>query len=67
MVYFTHGEPEMYDPIGWINQFTEFDEQEISFVPLIARPYFLHKLRKGYLKDREKRTPSDAYPYAAEH
>jgi protoheme ferro-lyase len=50
VVYFTHGEPELYDPIGWINQFNEFDEQKIPFVPLIARPYFLHKLRKGYLR-----------------
>ena len=26
-VYLTHGEPEAYDPIGWINQFREFDER----------------------------------------
>ena len=39
VVYFTHGEPETYDPIGWINQFKEFDEQEIAFVPFIVRPY----------------------------
>jgi protoheme ferro-lyase len=50
VIYFTHGEPETYDPIGWINQFREFDEQKIPFVPLIARPYFLHSLRKKYLK-----------------
>jgi protoheme ferro-lyase len=50
VVYFTHGEPETYDPIGWINQFNEFDEQGIPFVPLVARPYFLHRLRKGYLR-----------------
>jgi sirohydrochlorin ferrochelatase len=50
VIYFTHGEPETYDPIGWINQFNEFDEQGISFVPLVARPYFLHRLRKGYLR-----------------
>ena len=50
VVYFTHGEPQLYDPIGWINQFKEFDEQKIPFVPLVARPYFLHKLRKGYLR-----------------
>ena len=29
VIYFTHGEPETYDPIGWINQFNEFDEQGI--------------------------------------
>jgi sirohydrochlorin ferrochelatase len=50
VIYFTHGEPETYDPIGWINQFNEFDEQGIPFVPLVARPYFLHGLRKGYLR-----------------
>ena len=50
VVYFTHGEPETYDPIGWINQFNEFDEQGISFVPLVARPFFVHQLRDAYLK-----------------
>jgi sirohydrochlorin ferrochelatase len=50
VVYFTHGEPETYDPIGWINQFNEFDEQEISFVPLVARPYFINALRQKYLE-----------------
>jgi protoheme ferro-lyase len=49
VIYFTHGEPETYDPIGWINQFREFDEQKIPFIPLAARPYFLHSLRKKYL------------------
>jgi protoheme ferro-lyase len=50
VVYFTHGEPETYDPIGWINQFNEFDEQGISFVPLLARPFFVHQLRNKYLE-----------------
>lgn len=50
VVYFTHGEPETYDPIGWINQFNEFDEQGISFVPFLARPFFLYRLRQSYLK-----------------
>jgi protoheme ferro-lyase len=50
VVYFTHGEPETYDPIGWINQFNEFDEQGIPFVPLVARPFFIHQLRNAYLK-----------------
>ncbi len=49
VVYFTHGEPETYDPIGWINQFREFDEQGISFVPLLARPFFIYQLRQSYL------------------
>ena len=50
VIYFTHGEPETYDPIGWINQFKEFDEQGISFVPFLIRPYFLYRLRKSYLR-----------------
>jgi sirohydrochlorin ferrochelatase len=49
VVYFTHGEPETYDPIGWINQFNEFDEQGIAFVPLLVRPLFLYRLRQSYL------------------
>lgn len=49
VVYFTHGEPELYDPIGWINQFREFDEQGIAFVPLVARPIFIKRLRDHYL------------------
>ena len=50
VVYFTHGEPETYDPIGWINQFREFDEQKIAFVPFLIRPIFAAKLREGYLR-----------------
>lgn len=50
VVYFTHGEPETYDPIGWINQFKEFDEQGIPFVPFLARPLFIYQLRKKYLQ-----------------
>lgn len=50
VVYFTHGEPDTYDPIGWINQFNEFDEQGIPFIPLVARPFFFHQLRQKYLE-----------------
>lgn len=50
VVYFTHGEPQTYDPIGWINQFNEFDEQGIPFIPLLVRPFFFHALRNKYLK-----------------
>jgi protoheme ferro-lyase len=49
VVYFTHGEPQTYDPIGWLNQFREFDRQGITFVPLFARPFFLYQLRNAYL------------------
>ena len=50
VVYFTHGEPETYDPIGWINQFREFEEQEIPFVPMLAKPIFVYQLRRKYLQ-----------------
>jgi protoheme ferro-lyase len=50
VVYFTHGEPATYNPIGWINQFNEFDEQGIAFIPLIARPFFFNALRNKYLE-----------------
>jgi protoheme ferro-lyase len=50
VIYFTHGEPETYNPIGWINQFNEFDEQGISFVPVLARPFFINTLRNKYLE-----------------
>jgi len=50
VVYFTHGEPETYNPIGWINQFNEFDEQGITFIPMIARPFFFNALRNSYLE-----------------
>lgn len=50
VLYFTHGEPELYNPIGWINQFNEFDKQGIDFIPMIARPFFFHSLRNKYLE-----------------
>ena len=50
VVYFTHGEPQTYNPIGWINQFNEFDEQGIAFVPMLARPFFFNALRNKYLE-----------------
>lgn len=50
VVYFTHGEPETYNPIGWINQFNEFDEQGIDFIPMVARPFFFNTLRNKYLE-----------------
>jgi protoheme ferro-lyase len=49
IVYFTHGEPETYSPIGWINQFHELDEHNVPFVPYLIRPFFLNQLRKKYL------------------
>ncbi len=50
VIYFTHGEPQTYNPIGWINQFNEFDEQGIPFIPMLARPFFFNALRNAYLE-----------------
>jgi len=50
VVYFTHGEPETYDPIGWLNQFREFDKQGVPFVPKLVRPFFIYQLRNAYLQ-----------------
>lgn len=50
VIYFALGEPETYDPIGWINQFNEFEEQIIHSIPMIARPILIHQLRNAYLK-----------------
>jgi len=50
VIYFTHGEPEIYNPIGWLNQFREFDQQGIAFVPWVVRPMFIFQLRQAYLR-----------------
>ena len=50
VVYFTHGEPETFNPIGWLNQFREFDEQGVPFIPFLARPFFIYELRNAYLE-----------------
>jgi len=49
VIYLTHGEPPVYDPISWVNQMNEFDEQGIHFVPFMVRPFFFKKLRDHYL------------------
>jgi sirohydrochlorin ferrochelatase len=49
VIYFTHGESELYAPQAWINQFQEFDAQRIRFIPFLVRPFFLYKLRQNYL------------------
>jgi protoheme ferro-lyase len=36
--------------MGWLNQFREFDQQKIPFVPQLLRPIFIYKLRGAYLK-----------------
>jgi len=50
VIYFTHGEPETFNPIGWLNQFREFDQQGIPFVPWMVRPLFIFQLRQAYLE-----------------
>jgi sirohydrochlorin ferrochelatase len=50
IIYLTHGEPETYDPIGWINTFKELDEGHVPFVPVFARPFFFLQLRQAYLR-----------------
>ena len=50
IIYLTHGEPETYNPIGWLNQFREFDEQGVRFIPFFARPFFIYMLRQKYLE-----------------
>ena len=49
VIYLTHGEPPVYDPISWVNQMREFDEQGLHFIPFMARPYFFKNLRDHYL------------------
>jgi protoheme ferro-lyase len=49
VIYFTHGESPLYQAQSWINQFREFDEQHIRFIPFLARPFFLFQLRRHYL------------------
>lgn len=50
VIYFTHGEPELFDPNAWIHQFNEFDQQHIRFIPYLARPFFIDALRRKYLQ-----------------
>ena len=55
VIYVTHGEPETFNPIGWLNQFREFDQQGIAFVPWVARPMFIFQLRQAYLQVGQSR------------
>ncbi len=49
IIYFTHGEPATYTAIAWVNQFKEYDETGVKFVPFLARPFFIKMLRDHYL------------------
>jgi sirohydrochlorin ferrochelatase len=50
IVYFSHGESQFYEPMSWVLQFREFDEQGVPFMPFLARPFFLLILRSKYKK-----------------
>ncbi len=50
IVYFSHGESPCYEPMSWVLQFREFDEQGVPFMPFLARPFFLFILRSKYKK-----------------
>lgn len=50
IVYFSHGESQFYEPMSWVLQFREFDEQGVPFMPFLARPFFLFILRSKYKK-----------------
>ena len=62
VIYFTHGEPETYDPIGWINQFKEFDEQSIPFILYLIRPYFIYQLRNKHSPAKTSMSSSPSMP-----
>jgi protoheme ferro-lyase/multisubunit Na+/H+ antiporter MnhF subunit len=49
VIYFTHGEPATYTAVAWVNQFREYDETGVKFVPFLARPFFIKSLRDHYL------------------
>lgn len=59
VVYFSHGEPSDYSPIGWINQFRELDETGVRFIPWLARPFFLYMLRRAYIRVKESHHKSE--------
>ncbi len=48
IVYFSHGESPFYEPMSWVLQFREFDEQGVPFMPFLVRPFFLFILRSKY-------------------
>jgi sirohydrochlorin ferrochelatase len=48
IVYFSHGESPFYEPMSWVLQFREFDEQGVPFMPFLVRPFFFLILRSKY-------------------
>jgi protoheme ferro-lyase len=49
VIYFTHGEPQAYSPMPWIETFKELDADKVSFIPKPFRPFFFLKFREEYL------------------
>ena len=50
VIYFTHGEPPGYSPLPWLETMREFDQDKVTFIPFLFRPFFFYALRKEYLK-----------------
>jgi protoheme ferro-lyase len=50
VVYFTHGEPQAYSPLPWLETFRELDADGVSFIPRPFRPFFFLKFREEYLR-----------------
>lgn len=50
VVYLTHGEPEGYDPMPWVETMKEMDHLNVPFIPFPFRPFFFNSYRQEYLK-----------------
>jgi protoheme ferro-lyase len=50
VIYFTHGEPQAYSPLPWLETFRELDADGASFIPTPFRPFFFLKFREEYLR-----------------
>jgi len=50
VIYFTHGEPQAYSPLPWLETFHELDADRVPSVPWMFRPLFFYNLRKYYLE-----------------
>jgi hypothetical protein len=50
VVYFTHGEPETFNPEPWLHSFREFDDSKTPYIPWLFRPLFLYAIRKHYAR-----------------
>lgn len=48
ILYFTHGEPPGYSPVPWALTMQELDNDNVPFVPWLARPFFFNTVRNQY-------------------